>query len=40
MNKKIKNSIDKIKPEAGAKDRMYRNIMKKAAKAEKNKCLR
>lgn len=35
MNKKIKNSIDKIEPEAGAKKRMYRNIMKKAAKSEK-----
>lgn len=36
--KKIKESIDAIEPEAGAKERMYQNIMKKtqqAAPAEK-----
>lgn len=37
MNEKIKNSIDKIEPEFGAKERMYQNILKKAAKAEKPK---
>lgn len=31
--KKIKESIDAIEPEAGAKERMYQNIMKKAAQA-------
>ena len=31
--KKIKGSIDAIEPEAGAKDRMYQNIMKKAQQA-------
>ena len=34
MNDKIKNSIDKIEPERGAKERMYQNILKKAAKPE------
>ena len=37
MNEKIKNSIDNIEPESGAKERMYQNILKKAAKAEKTK---
>ncbi len=37
MNEKIKNSIDKIEPESRAKERMYQNILKKAAKAEKPK---
>lgn len=37
MNEKIKNSIDKIEPESGAKERMYQNILEKAAKAEKPK---
>ena len=37
MNEKIKNSIDKIEPESGAKERMYQNILKNAAKAEKTK---
>ena len=31
--KKIKESIDAIEPEAGAKERMYQNIMKKAQQA-------
>lgn len=31
--KKIKDSIDNIEPASGAKERMYRNIMKKAAQA-------
>ena len=31
--KKIKKSIDAIEPEAGAKERMYQNIMKKAQQA-------
>ncbi len=31
--KQIKNSINNIEPEAGAKERMYRNIMKKAHQA-------
>ena len=34
MNERIKNSIDNIEPESGAKERMYQNILKKAAKAE------
>ncbi len=29
---KIKNAIDAVEPEAGAKERMYQNIMKKALK--------
>ena len=37
MNDKIKNSIDNIEPESGAKERMYQNILKKAAKEEKPK---
>ncbi len=32
--KHIKNSIDNIEPASGARDRMYRNIMKKAQQAE------
>lgn len=31
--KKIKDSIDNIEPASGAKERMYRNIMKKASQA-------
>lgn len=37
MNDKIKKSIDKIEPESGAKERMYQNILKKAAEKEKPK---
>lgn len=37
MNERIKNSVDKIEPESGAKERMYQNILEKAAKAEKPK---
>ncbi len=37
MNERIKNSIDKIEPESGTKERMYQNILKKAAKAEQPK---
>lgn len=32
--KKIKDAIDSIEPENGAKERMYRNIMKKAQQTE------
>lgn len=35
--KKIKESIDAIEPEDGAKERMYQNIMKKAAQAAPEK---
>lgn len=37
MNEKIRKSIEKIEPEAGAKERMYQNILKKAAQAEQPK---